>query len=375
MAARGMVLVRNTDFEFDSRMRREANVALKLGFEVTVLCWSRDGSGDHQTETILPSGTAQVLHCRKRAPFGRGIRNAPSIVFFNLWVCYHLIVRRRRYQQVMACDLDVVLPALATGRLFGKRIIYDIVDSYAQNHPMPGPLKAMLRRLENWVIATVDAVLVCNEARYALVMKSGPRRCEVIHNTPDIESFTPAAGVCRGTAPRFRIAYVGTLTPEGRLLVEIAESAAAHPDMELHVGGDGPMFERFQQLAAACDHVFFYGRIPNEVALGLQSECDMLFATYDRSIEINRHAAPLKLYEAMALRKPIVVCRGTTADEVVDAHGMGIVIDYDADQFWSAAARLAAQPDTCRVMGEQGRRAYETAVRVGHHGGQATNGV
>ena len=69
--------------------------------------------------------------------------------------------------------------------------------------------------------------------------------------------------------------------------------------------------------------------------------------------------APNKFYEALALAKPVIVCRGTGIDKVVEENTVGIVIDYDSEQFFKAVDYLINNQDICEEMGTNARQLYE----------------
>lgn len=360
MNENGLILIRNSDFGFDSRMKREANAALKIGMDVIVLGWIRDGSSVRSATIELKYGHVRVTNYCRKAEFGKGFRNIINIFLFNVWVYRQLTALRNHYRIILACDLDTVLPAYIDSKVHRKKVMFDIVDNYAQNHPMPRLIKWIVGQLENKMISIVDAVIVCNEIRFTSAAKAMPKKCIVVHNSPDMSSTSKARGrICKRDNANFKVVYVGTLTPYGRLLSEIIEASQRYPAIELHIAGIGPLAVRINELAQENPNIVFYGQLQNEQALQLQSECDLLFATYDPSIDINKYSAPLKLYEAMALRKPIIVCKGSTSDEITLHYGMGLVIEYDANEFWDAAISLSRNRALCKQMGRGGRKAYD----------------
>lgn len=359
MNKKGMIFIRNSNFQFDSRMQRAANTALKLGINVIVLSWIRDKSRNHPEVIQLANGVVRVKYYYKTAPFGKGLKNIINLIQFNRWIYHQLKNLRNEYEIIHVCDLDVVLPAYLISKLHNKKIVYDIFDFYAHTHAMPLFLKKMVEWLEYKIISLVDIVIVCNEGRVNQIKNARPKNCIVIHNTPDMNISVLPQKMIKGDKDLFRIAYTGTLAPEGRLLFEISQQSPKHKKIEMHIAGIGPLTDYFVEMAQQHDNIFFYGLLSIEQALGLESECSLLFATYDPSIAINKFSAPNKVSEAMAFKKPIIVCRGTSADEVVQNHEMGLVIDYNADEFWKTVNYLADNKEVCEKMGINGRKAYD----------------
>lgn len=360
MNKRSVIFIRNSDFQFDSRMQRAANTALKLGMNVVVLNWIRDNSQNHPEFIQLKNGVAKMKYFYRTAPFGQGLKNIINLIQFNRWIFHQLKSLVNDYEIMHTCDLDVVLPAYLISKLHKKKLIYDVFDFYAHTHAMPLFINRMVELLENKIISHVDSVIVCNEVRLDQIKKAHPLNFIIIHNTPDMNIGISKKKIIKNEdASIFRIAYTGTLAPTGRLLHEIAQQAPKYKEIEMHIAGIGPLDEYFKDMAKQHPNIFYYGLLPIEQALQLESECSLLFATYDPSIVINKYSAPNKVSEAMALKKPIIVCRGTSADEVVQNHEMGMIINYDADEFWNAASFLADNKKVCEKMGHNGRKAYD----------------
>lgn len=53
------------------------------------------------------------------------------------------------------------------------------------------------------------------------------------------------------------------------------------------------------------------------------------------------------------------MCKGTGIDKIVIENEIGLVIDYDAEQFYKAIRYLCENPDVALAMGEKGRKLYE----------------
>ena len=90
-----------------------------------------------------------------------------------------------------------------------------------------------------------------------------------------------------------------------------------------------------------------------------ESKSICLSAIYEPTIRNHRLCAPNKFYEALALGKPIIVCKGTGIDKVVEENNIGKVIDYDVHQFYNAVRMFKDNPELCAQMGKRARKLYE----------------
>lgn len=354
----GVVIIRNSEFALDGRLKRFANTILSQDGKVTGLGWIRDKIGNTSQILTLSNGTMFTENFLKQTPFGRGLKNGLNIIHFNIWILIKLYKNRSNYKIIHACDLDTVLTAFVISKVFSKKIVFDIVDNYGHTHTMPKFFKRVVDWLEGSMIKNTDAVIVCNEERFKETKYYNPKAIVALHNSPDILGYNLQGSFIKNKSSNFKISYIGTLACEGRLLKEIIDKSKDFPQLELHIAGLGPLGSYIHTIVKDNKNVFFYGHISNQDALVLQNESDLLFATYDPSIQINRLAAPLKLYEAMALKKPIIVCKNTTSDIIVEKNKIGLVINYNADEFWRAAIFLSTNRFQCLEFGENGYKCY-----------------
>ena len=107
-------------------------------------------------------------------------------------------------------------------------------------------------------------------------------------------------------------------------------------EYELHVGGFGKYEKEFENASNEYNNIYYYGSLKYNDVLNLEKDCDILFATYDPKIKNHKYSAPNKIYEAMALGKPIIVCYNTGIDQLIVSNSIGDAIDYDAKEFIKA---------------------------------------
>ncbi len=353
MPARVLIL-RGNPVPPDPRVEKIARALSGLGYGMRILAWDKDAQ--HPLEDAL--GGIGLSRIGLRLPRRRGAANLPYLALFQARLMGWLARRRAEYDLIHACDFDTLLPALAAKRLWGKRVIYDIFDFYADMlRRTPAWLAGLARRAELWALGRADAVILADEARQGQIAGSHPRRLAFIYNSPAEEGLPAAAGEA-SPAGELRIAYVGNLQRE-RGLNELFEVLERHPEWHLDLAGFGPDAEAMARRASALPNAAWHGRIPYERALELEAAADVLLATYDPRIPNNRYASPNKVFEAMLLGKPVVVARGTNADRLVQSEGSGMVVDYGSAAALEAAFQeLAASPELRARLGRNGCRAY-----------------
>ncbi len=354
--SRRILFCRSNPIQPDPRVEKEARTLAEAGYSVQAIGWDR-------TATLRAEEQAdgwRITRLPIRAPFGRGLQNLPNLLRWQAGLLAWLIRRRKEFDLIHACDFDTILPALLCKRLWGKKVIYDIFDFYADHlRQTPGWLKRLIRAVDLKAIGEADAVILVDDARRQQVPGSRPRRLEIIYNTP--EDIVPPGGSPAGSArldEGLRLAYIGLLQVE-RGLLELLEILGRRSEWTLDLAGFGGDEDRILAAAGGLPNVKWHGRIPYERALALSARADVLLATYDPAIPNHRLSSPNKLFEAMMLGKPIIVASGTNMDRLVEAEGCGLVVEYGNIQALEAALDVLQKDAGLReCLGKNARRAY-----------------
>jgi glycosyltransferase involved in cell wall biosynthesis len=371
-----ILITRSNPIAPDPRVEKTARTLCVAGYPVTLLGWDRTGLSPavHQEENGI-----RIFRLPVHAEFGKGLGNLPNLLRWQIRLFRWLVAHRREYDIIHACDFDTVLPALLCKRLWGKRVIYDIFDFYADHlRATPTSLKRLIRWGDLKAIGWADALILVDDSRWEQIAGAQPKRSAVIYNSPEEPSFllgqaekpemqdglytaseagTPAS---MRPAAKLRLAYIGLLQVE-RGLLEILDVLGRHPEWSLDLAGFGGDEEQILAIARALPNVNWHGRVPYPQALELSRNADILFATYDPSISNHRYSSPNKVFEAMLLGKPVLVARNTNMDRMIEEAGCGLVVDYgDVPSLEKALTRLQKDEELRRHLGSRARAAYET---------------
>jgi glycosyltransferase involved in cell wall biosynthesis len=352
-----ILIVRSNPIDPDPRVEKTARVLTEAGYQVFILGWDRTT----RLPEIEDRPYARIYRYPLQAGFARGILNLPNLLRWELAQFRWLILRRLDYDIIHACDFDTILPALIVSKVWGKKIVYDVFDFYADMlRATPTLLKAFSRRLDLWAMRRVDALILADESRQDQIAGVQAKRLAIIYNTPeDCLDHLSQRMTFEPRKDSLHITYVGLLQIE-RGLMELLEVLEKHPDWKLDLAGFGGDESKIINKAEDLPNVRFHGRVPYHKAIELSYQADVLFATYDPRIPNHRYASPNKIFEAMMLGKPIVVAKGTNMDRIVQAEGFGIVIPYgDVLKLDQALVELASKTALRQKLGEAGREAYE----------------
>jgi glycosyltransferase involved in cell wall biosynthesis len=231
----------------------------------------------------------------------------------------------------------------AVGQLGEILSVYHVVDEYAG---YTGVGDARARRMwtqEARLLDTVDLTLVASPT--VRDAKQGPgRHIELVENAVDFQAFRAAAASKKleppelARIPRPRLGYSGLV---GRrlnldLLLRLAK---ARPEWSIVLLGtiDARLVERQVAQAARLPNFHLLGARPVEDVPYYVKSFDVALMPYQRNLE-TLHISPLKLYEYLALGRPVISTDIPAARRCAEF----VTIAEDGATFEDACARALA---------------------------------
>jgi len=354
-APESVIICRSNPIAPDPRVEKTARALAKGGWKVTIVGWDRTG----ELPVFEIKEFAIIVRVRFKASYAAGLANLPMLLLWQISLLGKLFSHYNEYQVIHACDFDTILPSLIMKWFFRKKVVYDIFDFYADHlRRTPNWLKSIIRAVDKWAIHIADAVILADDNRQNQIEGANPQKTVIIYNTPeDVNTLFPEEKTDNYS---LKIAYVGLLQIE-RGLLDLLAVLENHQDWHLFLAGFGGDQREILQKAENLKNVHWFGRIRYEDAIALTAQCDVVIALYDPQIPNHRFASPNKLFEAMMLRKPIIVAENTNIDTIVKKFHCGTVISYgDLNQLEGVLFTLANNKTLRELMGNNGRRAYET---------------
>jgi len=189
------------------------------------------------------------------------------------------------------------------------------------------------------------------------------RRTDIIILSIEIQS-TPAAVRAKYGVPEgaFVAGYIGTLGMAHGLSTVLEAAKRTLGDEKVHyvVMGDGADRDELVAILErdALRNVTLIDRQPREEALEVLNAVDVSLVML-RESPVFETVIPSKIFEAMALNKPILLgVRGEARRVVVDEAACGIAFaPEDADALVKELKTLEADRELCAQLGERGHRA------------------
>jgi glycosyltransferase involved in cell wall biosynthesis len=225
-------------------------------------------------------------------------------------------------------------------------------------------LTSLERRLELWVYRQADVVVAVTETLKDLLSSHGvPReKVVVLPNGVDVRRFEPSVPPKRMWAGP-TVGFVGTLYSwQGLDLLLRGVHALLEEGVELWVTvvGDGPLRGEWEGLARTLglqDRVAFVGRVPWEEVPSYIAGFDLGYSgQVPLAVGVMYHS-PLKIYEYLAMAKPVVASLFEEAKRVVVEGETGFLFDGGSlESLKSALRRAYAARKGWAAMGQKGRQ-------------------
>ena len=225
----------------------------------------------------------------------------------------------------------------------------------------------LVSSIERSVVAQADVVAAVSERAGEMALAAGAHPASVITvpNAVDLKAVDDAASGIEPAAGRsLLVGWVGTFGVWHGAEILIEAIACGDGGTRAVLVGDGTervACERLAQRLGIGDRVSFAGRLPHDETLRRLAGCDVLTApTVPLTDGEPFFGSPTKIFEYMALRRPIVASRlGQPAEILADGSSALLVEPGSADDLAAAIGRLAQSPSLRSSLAEAARRAAE----------------
>jgi glycosyltransferase involved in cell wall biosynthesis len=233
-------------------------------------------------------------------------------------------------------------------------------------------LSGLARRLERAAYQQCD-LLVCisHQLREIIIDLCGvpSAKTVVVPNGVDTSFFDPARYQPKRPFSGFTIGFIGNLYAWAGLdlLFEaVAELHQAGVDVNIVVVGDGLMRQRLEaqvEELALAEHVLFAGRLPRPAVPPYIAGFDIGYSGQVKLQIGEMYHSPLKIYEYMAMAKPVVASAFEDARAVIADGTTGFLfVPGDKEGLKEAVRRAVAAGPELERMGRMAR-----ADVVAHH--------
>jgi len=368
-------------FPPDIRVEKEARSLLKAGHEVFLLSASK---GDMPNEETVEG----IKVIRKKLPqnFPRRAWN-----FFCFQVSFihpfwkkalEDAVKQYRVDAIHVHDLPLVSTGLSIARKFNLPLIADLHENYPeavrQYRMRAKPAQRILnlasplwrwKQMEKFCVQQADKVIsVVEEAKQHYVNDCGipAEKATVVMNTEDLDYFYSLPieeDIVKKYQPCFAISYIGGFGWHRGIQTAISampQILSAIPEARLIVVGSRSNEAELKELAKrerVEQAVEFTSWQPFELVPSYISASDVCLIPHIASGHTNS-TIPHKIFQCMAMGKPVVVSTAKPLERIVKETGAGLVYSSgDAEALAEAVIRICRDNELATKLGEAGKKA------------------
>lgn len=268
----------------------------------------------------------------------------------------------------------------SSGRIIARALEIPLVvelnslpDRENEMRKRPLPLKFLVVRNTQMDLDAAQLVCVVSDLLARAVAQRAARGTPILVNPNGVDHTLFHPGVdgrefrkAIGVAPKdLLVGYAGSFQPwQGVLSLLRAFSVVARcerPSLRLLLIGDGEDLERARSLSKALSlerQVIFVGRRPHKEMPHALGACDILTAPYEHLESF--YFSPLKIFEYMALGKPIIASRAGQLSTILSDRGNAMLVDPGApENLAEVLAEVVADEELRTTLG---RRAYEASL-------------
>jgi glycosyltransferase involved in cell wall biosynthesis len=335
-------MVLENSFPPDERVENEIDILLKNGFQITLVCTKRGG----KSETEEEDGLTIV-----RIPLSKFIYKSGALAlelpfYFNFWnKQLSKILNETRFDAIHLHDLPLVKVCAGLSRKFSLPLVCDyhenrpeIMKLYYHVQSFPGKwLISVDRWLKYQVKETQKAdrlILVTDEAKDYYINNYGidSKKITVLPNYIVLDRFRkliPETGSQPHDHNNFTVAYFGD-TGFRRGTLTILEAADKLRDrnisfMIIGTSREQTLLEKESDVRKL-ENVTFTGWLPPAEAMKLIRNADAGICPFLRNIHHDTTYAN-KMFQYMALGKPVIVSDCTAQANFVKKENCGLVFE------------------------------------------------
>ncbi|OGJ86662.1 MAG: hypothetical protein A2268_13225 [Candidatus Raymondbacteria bacterium RifOxyA12_full_50_37] len=248
--------------------------------------------------------------------------------------------------------------------------VLEIRDIWPESITTVGAMKKgkvirFLEALEKVMYNSADHVVAVGEGYRENIVAKGVARgkTSVVYNGADVERYVPMTANAAfkdkyHLSGNMIIGYIGTVGMAHGLEVMIrAAQKTRDRDWTWMVVGDGARRENLEQRSNEADlsNLIFTGRLPKEEMPRVWSALDICFI-HLRKTDLFTTVIPSKMFEAMAMEKPIIMGVQGEASDILLRSGAGFIIEPEnEDMLIQIVKQFADNPSQLEMLGKKGR--------------------
>ncbi|MFI5203083.1 MAG: glycosyltransferase family 4 protein [Flavobacteriales bacterium] len=315
------------------------------------------------------------IYVSKSKSVFKRLLNYYSFVFSSFWIGLFKLKRH----DVLICEsppLFLGKTAFLLSRLKRAKLIFNVSDLWPESAEKMGIVKNrfflwIASRLErfmykrSWIITgqTQGIVKSISNRFPKKTVHWLPNGVDPLFYNPDREKGSWRED--NGFKPNdFILLYAGIIGHAQGLevIIDAAKRLREYTSIKFVLVGNGPQKEELLKLRkeAGVEQVYFFDSVPKDKMPDLVSAADVAIIPL-RKLDLFKGAIPSKIFESLAMKKPILLgVDGEARDLFITEGNCGLYVEPEnAVELANAVLKLADSPQLIKQLGENGRKYVE----------------
>lgn len=359
-----VIIIRSNTLERETRATKIIKSLSNNGFSIKFLGWNR-GLKIPRSERSEAGNIDEEIYLNLKAPWG-----STSLLFLPIWWVF-IFIKLMKIEWDIAHAIQIISlpPVILAGKLRRKKVVYDILDTYEDSIMIPKMLRTFLIQIDKFFMRLADFIILADEEQIKEFNGIPNSNVHVIYDSPyDIKNSFHNHSPKKSKNDKFILFFAGLLYSGKKLnLDKIFDAVIGIRNVKIIIAGHGDMVNIIKDYKIKNpDKIEFIGEITHKEVLQRSYDSDLLFMLRDSLLPVNKYICGSKVLEAMMCGKPILVSSGTSTAHKVIKEKCGLVVDANnIENIRKAIIKLRDDPNLCKKMGSNARKAYEE--RYGWH--------
>jgi len=332
------------------------------------LLWKTQGKKELYSRRQVFNNVSKIHDGAKVTVIRPGIIKIPCLDYASLAFSHKKEIKRqtKEFSPDAIIGFGILNSYLASIRVRDNNIpfIYYWIDVLHKLIPSK-LLQPVGKRLESITLKRADKVLVINEKlrEYVINLGAPQKRAQVLRAGIDTEQFSPGIsgdpvkkqyGLTKEDTVLFFMGWLYKFSGLKEVVLQLAESKPH--SLKLFIVGEGDVYEELQQIREKYhlqNRIILTGKKPYEEIPALVAASDICLLPAYPWEPIMQDIVPIKMYEYMAMEKPVISTRlPGVAEEFGEDNGV-VYVDKPEDAI--AKALKLIQDGSAKELGLKAR--------------------
>lgn len=327
-----IVMLLDNCFDPDVRVYKEAVYLVKQGNNVQIICLDKKNKYIDKQDEIKDGIYIHRIFCRNDK-ITRLLENKFFSYFTAPFYAYWLImffIRAKRYLKHKRVDIlhchDVVM-SYGSRWFFKKQIkVFDMHEYYLKDD------KSFKDLIMKYIVSSAQNhskwIIYVNEKQILNLKEKNRNKLVLLPNYPSQSIF---ADVTKTTSDRLRIGYVGAVRDFKSLAALIDINDIMKDKFDIKIYGYGSAYDSLIEYERSKGYSSILTGSYNGISEieNIYKNIDILYCVYDNHIANWKYSYPVKFYESILTKTPIIVSKDSTVGDFTEARNIGYTLNLD----------------------------------------------